>query len=315
MLGAVRARHGRSREPESRRAVAAAEAVGGALAAQRLEASPTAVFAALMALLEPRAGSAEEDAAVLVVLAAALERCAPAALAGKVERAAGVIGACLEAHASHPPAAKGALECLALIIAAGAPRAKWHPGVGPGFALLLRSCADPRPKVRKRAQRGLGEVLEALAGASGVGATNLERASDTVFSGCKEVMMAPALLATKASEAKGKKARAEVQEALQKSLTETLHLLGALKQWLVLVAETQVVPIAQLVLDLMKLEQPLLARHASDVLFNLFVRRGGGGWSPALWGCCWPKSSACSRAGTRGTLTPSHLFSTWLRAG
>ena len=126
--------------------------------------------------------------------------------------------------------------------------------------------------------------------------------------------MAPALLATKASEAKGKKARAEVQEALQKSLTETLHLLGALKQWLVLVAETQVVPIAQLVLDLMKLEQPLLARHASDVLFNLFVRRGGG-WSPALWGCCWPKSSACSRAGTRGTLTPSHLFSTWLRAG
>ena len=46
-----------------------------------------------------------------------------------------------------------------------------------------------------------------------------------------------------------------MQEALQKALTETLHLLGALKQWLALLAEAQVVPIAHLVLDLMKLEQ------------------------------------------------------------
>ena len=236
------------------------------------------MFAAAMAMLEPRAGTAEEDAAALIVLAAALERCAPASLSGKVDRAAGVIGACLQAHGAHPPAAKGALECLTLILVASVPRSKWHPGVGPGFALILRFCADARPKVRKRAQRGVGEVLEAFAGAGAgsAGAVNLGRASDTIAEACKNVMTAPAQLATQASEAKGKKARAEVQEKLQRALTETLHLLGALKQWLALLANSQVVPIAQLTLDLMKLEQPLLARHASDVLFNLFIRRSEG---------------------------------------
>ena len=55
---------------------------------------------------------------------------------------------------------KAVLPCLAAVLTALDP-SDWPTAVRP-FAALLRHCADPRPKVRRRAQTGLVDVLAAL---------------------------------------------------------------------------------------------------------------------------------------------------------
>ena len=55
---------------------------------------------------------------------------------------------------------KAVLPCLASVLTAVNP-VDWPSAVRP-FAALLQRCADPRPKVRRRAQTGLVDVLAAL---------------------------------------------------------------------------------------------------------------------------------------------------------
>lgn len=55
---------------------------------------------------------------------------------------------------------RAALPCLSYIIAALDPE-DW-PAASQPFTLLLRFCIDARPKVRRRAQSGLVDVLAAL---------------------------------------------------------------------------------------------------------------------------------------------------------
>ena len=55
---------------------------------------------------------------------------------------------------------KAVLPCLASVLTAVDP-ANWPAAVRP-FTALLQHCADPRPKVRRRAQTGLVDVLAAL---------------------------------------------------------------------------------------------------------------------------------------------------------
>ena len=71
---------------------------------------------------------------------------------------------------------KSALQCLSYITAAVNP-AEWAPALRP-FTLLLRYSTDARPKVRKRAQYGLVDVLAALQGSPA-----LQGASDAVLNG------------------------------------------------------------------------------------------------------------------------------------
>ena len=58
---------------------------------------------------------------------------------------------------------RAALACLGNITAAVSPT-EWAPALRP-FTLLLRYSTDVRPKVRKRAQSSLVDVLAALQGA------------------------------------------------------------------------------------------------------------------------------------------------------
>lgn len=71
---------------------------------------------------------------------------------------------------------RSALHCLSYITAAVNP-AEWAPALRP-FTLLLRYSTDARPKVRKRAQYGLVDVLAALQGSPA-----LQGASDAVLKG------------------------------------------------------------------------------------------------------------------------------------
>ena len=71
---------------------------------------------------------------------------------------------------------RSALHCLGYITAAVNPT-EWAPALRP-FTLLLRYSTDARPKVRKRAQYGLVDVLAALQGSPA-----LQGASDAVLNG------------------------------------------------------------------------------------------------------------------------------------
>ena len=71
---------------------------------------------------------------------------------------------------------RSALHCLSYITAAVKPT-EWAPALRP-FTLLLRYSTDARPKVRKRAQYGLVDVLAALQGSPA-----LQGASDAVLKG------------------------------------------------------------------------------------------------------------------------------------
>ena len=71
---------------------------------------------------------------------------------------------------------RAALACLGYITAAVNP-ADWAPALRP-FTLLLQYSTDSRPKVRKRAQYGLVDVLAALQGTPA-----LQGASDAVLRG------------------------------------------------------------------------------------------------------------------------------------
>ena len=55
---------------------------------------------------------------------------------------------------------KAVLPCMASVLTAVDP-ADWPSAVRP-FGAVLQRCADPRPKVRRRAQTGLVDVLAAL---------------------------------------------------------------------------------------------------------------------------------------------------------
>lgn len=71
---------------------------------------------------------------------------------------------------------RSALHCLSYITAAVNP-AEWAPALR-AFTLLLRYSTDARPKVRKRAQYGLVDVLAALQNTPA-----LQGASDAVLNG------------------------------------------------------------------------------------------------------------------------------------
>eukprot|EP00878_Enallax_costatus_P037784 GHUV01042780.1.p1 GENE.GHUV01042780.1~~GHUV01042780.1.p1 ORF type:complete len:156 (-),score=30.70 GHUV01042780.1:212-679(-) len=79
------------------------------------------------------------------------------------------------------PACKGALLCLGQVLAAVEPGA-WHAAV-PGFQLLLSFLTDARPKVRKRAQSSLTDILAALQNTHGTLASASEAVVACEFRG------------------------------------------------------------------------------------------------------------------------------------
>ena len=155
-------------------------------------------------------------------------------------------------------------------MAAASRKEDWLPAAKP-FGAMLALALDPRPKVRKKAQ---GAVAAILAGFAAAGSPNLAPASALVLRLSERVLPEPAAV-VQALVGKKKAARraAATQEALQRATTEALHLLRALKLWVgapggqLLPAGGTGAGLAGLLLDLLPLEQPLIARHAVDVLF------------------------------------------------
>ncbi|KAL3148459.1 hypothetical protein ABBQ38_013906 [Trebouxia sp. C0009 RCD-2024] len=153
---------------------------------------------------------------------------------------------------------RSALHCLSYITAA-VNSAEWAPALRP-FTLLLRYSTDARPKVRKRAQYGLVDVLAALQGSPA-----LQGASDAVLEG-------PEAAARAAAAAPAKK-RKEAEAAIADAVSKALHILGSLKQIISLIAGSVVAPLSAMLLKLYVLRQPMLSRSSTDCLEMLCSAR------------------------------------------
>lgn len=143
---------------------------------------------------------------------------------------------------------------------AGARPTDWTPAV-PAFNYILARCLDSRPKIRKKAQAGVVEILASLQGTGAVLAT----ASDQVVKLSQQVLPGPEAAARAAAEAPSKK-RKQAEEAVTTAVAAALYLIGTMKQCSPLLAEPAIASISELLLALYPLKQPLLTRGATDVL-------------------------------------------------
>ncbi|KAG2424708.1 hypothetical protein HXX76_014284 [Chlamydomonas incerta] len=268
----VAMRFGRSGQPDSQQVVAVLKAITDVIRAEGLPVSPTSYFAAIMSALEKPDTQASQQVALamLTLLSVVLPRVPAHVLRSKFAGAAELLGGVLAAHRGEAAAAKAALGCLAAVLAAADP-GSWLAAV-PGLNTLLAFVTDGRPKVRKRAVLGLVEVLAGLQRSPGA----LGPASELVLKVCQRVLPGPAAAAHAAAAASNKQ-RAAAEAAITAAVADALHLLGALKQALPLLAPAAAKSVTELMLKLYGLKQPLLDRHVTEALAALAGAGGLGG--------------------------------------
>mmetsp|Transcript_58137 Transcript_58137/g.184995 ORF Transcript_58137/g.184995 Transcript_58137/m.184995 type:complete len:787 (+) Transcript_58137:188-2548(+) len=264
----IYARHS-NKSNESRQLCAVLGAVLEVIKEQGLDPTPTALFAALMMSFEGQAMAANPEvvASMCNLLGLVLARTPNAVLRSKLTQSLSVLLAILEQNQSSAPASKAILLCLQQVVAAADPNSWLH--AAKGFSAILRFVADPRPKVRKRAQAGCIEVLAALQRTAG-----LKPASESILALCAQIMPRPAKAAAAAAAAANKQARADAEAAVTSAVSDALHLMGTLKAALPTMHPSTVGGICEQLLALLPLRQPLLTRHATDVLHALCTAPG-----------------------------------------
>ncbi|KIY94702.1 hypothetical protein MNEG_13261 [Monoraphidium neglectum] len=270
VVAELRARHGHSAQPESQQVLAVLQAVLDVVAAEGMQPSPTALFAAVMSALEREdtRSSPQVLAAMLTVLAATLGRVPTSVMRAKLAAALQVLSSVVEAARDQAPVVKGAIQCLGTVLAAAEP-GSWA-AAAPAWQLLLGFLTDGRPKVRRRA---VASCLEVLAAAQ-TSPQLLGLESEALAQLCRQVLPGPAAAARAAAAATNKQ-RSAAEEAITRAVADALHLLGALKQLLPLMAGSTLPGVMDQVLKLYSLRQPLVTRHATDALTALAAAPGG----------------------------------------
>ncbi|QDZ25086.1 NUC173 domain-containing protein [Chloropicon primus] len=307
-------RHGRSVQGESRRICAMLKAMVAALEVKQMEPKPAALFAALVLALEGIAAAGDgagspmevearskDEAALLYLLEEAASRMQMQAVQMKFARSIKVVCKVLETkvvvHQPEKPStsantgtgssqtqcAKFGVGCLSTLLCAHDPSNFLQ--ASSAFGLLLSFSTDPRPKVRKRAQAGLSQVVrgmgQGLGQVPGLGkekgkgnAPSLQHASRMVFE-FGEQSVRELVEVTKAyenihKEKSKKEARKTFEHKLQLATTRTFHVLGALKEIVGYLDPTEVLSILGLLDSLLDFKEVLLAHHTSLVLERFF---------------------------------------------
>ncbi|GBF99810.1 hypothetical protein Rsub_12563 [Raphidocelis subcapitata] len=271
VVAELRARHGHSAQPESLQVMAVLQSVVEVLQAEGMNpADPTTLFAAVMSSLErpDTRSSPQVLAAMLTVLSATLGRVPTPVLRAKFGAAVGLLSAAVADAREAAAAVKAAIGCLGTVLAA-ADAAGWAEAA-PAWALLLGFLMDGRPKVRRRAAAAALEVLASAQRAPQL----LAQESEALAQLCRQVLPGPAA-AARAAAAASNKQRSAAEDAIARAVADTLHLLGALKQLLPLVAGPALPGVLDGVLKLYSLRQPLITRHATDALAALAAAPGG----------------------------------------
>jgi len=134
---------------------------------------------------------------------------------------------------------RSATSCLCQVLAASDPQ-DWMPAV-PAFNMVLNLSLDKRPKVRRRAQAGIEEVLASLQQQGGGGGPSstlssssssaaLTQASQSIFKMCEKILPSPEAAARAAAAAASSKKRQQAEDAIAAAVSDALHLLGLLKK-------------------------------------------------------------------------------------
>eukprot|EP00798_Chlamydomonas_sp_ICE-L_P031076 gene31076-6203_t len=247
----ILAKHGNSAQPESRQVVAILQATSEVIKVNGMQVSPISIFAASMSALErpETASSAQVTLSICTLLSFVLPRVPNSTLRSKFNDCSKIMCGILKNHKEQAAVSKAALHCLSQVLGALDPT-NWPPAAIP-FRDMLSCVMDLRPKVRKRAQQGLSEVLAALQGTPALG-----NASDAIAKGGEK------------GEG-GSEGGAAAEEAITKSVQDTLHMIGTLKTVLPLMSGPAVKTVVDLLFKLYPLKQALLSRHTTEALTAL----------------------------------------------
>jgi ribosomal RNA-processing protein 12 len=280
-IASLHAKHARSAQPESKQVCVVAEAIAEILRQENIAPSPTAVFAAVMSSLERAETSAspEVSTAMLVVLATALEHAPAGPVLTKLPDCVKVLLASGRAFQEHPPALRGVVQCIGLLVAAlrDAPPPANDGADGDwshlqkAFSAVCNLCVDSRPKVRKQAAASAEAALRVLRGTP-----YASHASACFAKVAVATARAPAKAARDLAEMHGSAGAKAAERRAQAAATECLHLLGALKRTLRELEEPAAGETASAVAALLSLGEPLLTQHACDALMSLFAQTGAG---------------------------------------
>lgn len=253
MCAVVMARFRNSQAPEHRHLCAVAQAMASVLQEQSMDPTPTAYFAAAISCLDRQAASGGDrteavTTAFCTFLAMVLNKTPAAVVRSKGDAMLKLFVVVLTDYAESANTVKAALSCLEIVIR-GADTSNWLM-VAPAFNCLLRYCLDQRPKVRKRAQLCMTEVLSSLQGTHALGT-----ASEVVFNLFEQSLNSVSKSLSGKSEGKSTTGAVEV-----------LHMLGALKQLLPLLSPKSIGRILPHLAQLHELQQPMVTRSVLDTL-------------------------------------------------
>jgi ribosomal RNA-processing protein 12 len=256
MCATVMARFRNSQQPEHKHLCAVVAAMAEVLREQSLTPSPTAYFAAAMSSLDRQTKSPSRNEAVTTALctflALALPKTPVSVRRSKSDAILKLLVKLLTTEEANAATVKAGLSCVENVLVA-ADKSNWL-ALAPSFNLLLHHCLDARPKVRKRAQGCIVEVLTNLHGTHA-----LTTASDSVVS------LFERSLATVSKSLSGGKSEM-AQSSNTTGAVEVLHMLGALKQLLPHLSAKAIGRILPHLGMLHELQQPLLTRTVLDTL-------------------------------------------------
>lgn len=258
------ARHRNSTQPESQQLRLILTSVLEVISAEGLQPTPTALFAAVMSSLQrpETISNPEVTAAMCNLLSAILGRVPTSILRSRAVQTGQVLVSVIEHSGTKGAVAKAGVPCLCQLLAAMGPT-DW-PALSRGFGIIITTCLDHQPKLRKKAQSGLVDILAALQTVP----TALAPASEAVLKLSQKVLPGPQAAAQAAAAASSRK-RQQAEEAITASVADALHLMGALKHCISLLSGSSAQGICELLLRLYPLRQPLLTRHTTDTLAAL----------------------------------------------
>lgn len=233
LVDEIFARHRNSTQPESQQLCIILSAVVEVIKKEGLQPTPTALFAAISSSLQRSdvSSTPEVTAAMCNLLAAVMLRVPTNVLRSRTVAVAKIMIQLLETRDTPASVSRAALPCLSQALAAMG-QGDW-PALSRGFAIILTACLDSQPKIRKKAQSGLVDILASLQ----LMPQLLQTASDAVTTLAQRVLTGPKAAAQAAAAAPSKK-RQQAEQAITVAVADALHLLVALKQIIPLLSGT-----------------------------------------------------------------------------
>lgn len=217
-------KHRNSTQPESKQLCLILSSVLEALKQSNIQATPTAIFASLMSTLQTKE-AAGVSGPLCNALSMIILHVPVAVMRKKCIECSKVFFDIINSNADSSQLVKPALGCLAQAVAATGPT-DWT-ALSPSFNLLLGKLLDSHPKIRKKAQNGIVSVFTSLQ--DPLLSPCLAEASNNLLNFTQNVLSSPEKAAQQAAKASNKE-RSRAEEVIKRAVSDSLRLMGSLRQ-------------------------------------------------------------------------------------